>query len=216
MSESASICVPHPPDRPVAVAAALSGQRHAQARSERKRLAPLLLLLALGAGSESCVVPQQIQQYQTPPAATLPSPQFDIASADVLIGNNLGQSAYVVCLDDTTIRNAEFQIPLADTGEPTLDVRWFVNYDLTNESSWQILNEQFLTPGDAGNYKEASATAQALQLLTHGIYSVEVVACDQFDPEEYPQNRQPAHGHYAASYKWIVNYLSGTSACGEP
>ena len=169
--------------------------------------AVLLTLLPVG----SCVVPEDIVQYQpstlhAPPVITVALP-----------------AAVINCVDDHQLTPTKFSATVTDAdglkGTP-LDLRWFVDYTSDDPVSSSIVLPGELTPTIQGNqagYPTADITSDLLQLTRRGvgIHTVEVVITDAFDGNGAapPRNRAPAAHSYIASYKWVINYL-GPGNCG--
>jgi hypothetical protein len=170
----------------------------------------------------SCLLPENIQPYVAPPAATHSPPVLQIyPSAE--------PPDAVKCLDGTNYNSTQFTIPVEDPDGihgQTLTARWFLDYsELNPESTTPLTNagvkDTLLSPyvrGDTVTYPPPLFNSAQLDLNPSNpqVYALEVVVSDQFDTTGAdPPNRAAAPGYNVTSYKWVINYL-GSGTCPQP
>jgi hypothetical protein len=142
-----------------------------------------------------------------------------------------------VCLDSSNVDSQNFVAPVSDTTlingvGKTLTLRWFLNYNsngddvplrfpTTDQTDFTLLPSVVLDA--AGRQTNIVYTVPSwssgslhLEVLGPGVYTLEEVISDGFDPNPNtaPVNRAPLQGSYVTSYKWAINYVAGT--CSTP
>jgi hypothetical protein len=202
--------------------AVFAGEAGYTRRRRRSGLLAVLLLLSPVMGA--CLVPENISAYQPPPAAAASPPVIDLGT--------VSPSDPVTCLDSTNVDTTDFKLQVDDALAKPLTARWFLNYstsspfplkDPTKDSADFPLpaNVELNTP-DPGQTTIAYPKAVwksgdlHLELQGPGVYTLEEVISDGFDPDpnDAPANRAPLPGSYVTSYKWAINYITGQ--CGSP
>jgi hypothetical protein len=190
-------------DQPVAVS--LKAESRVTCRAAPRRFGALAAVLLGGVIGGSCVVPQQIDAYTAPPAATHAPVLIEVQTAS--------PREAVKCIDQTNLSTTSFGVLVTDEDKTALTARWFLNYDFSIRSAYQVLFQD--EPQDRNNvFLQLDPTVLGLQGRQPGIYALEVVVSDGFDPDltTPPANRQILKGNNVASYKWVIDYR-GSGSC---